>query len=266
MVRIAWRDSSCALLRTRHDLMHKVREFLLSATDLVFPPHCLLCRSFLPTVRRHLFCVECQSTMIDTSSIRCPTCARRAPEWLTSAQDCPSCRRRPPRFLTTICVGDYADALRTVILQSKKAQNEAWVMSAGSLLAERIEASGYGQSIDQIVPLPSHTLRRFRRWYNTAELLACEVAKSVKLDLLRNALKYTRPTYKQGTLSRNQRLANLHGSMRLSEMASLKGSRVLLVDDVITSGSTANEAARVCLRAGATEVRLAVVARGSGQI
>lgn len=251
-------------LRGRHDLSRQVRPILNLGLDLVFPPQCLLCRSDLPFNREHLFCGKCEPQLVDLESHRCPVCARRGPVWLETRGDCPNCRRYPPQIDRTLCLGDYHGLLREVVIRGKRAQNEAWVMAAGKLLGNAIARRGFAISVQTVIPMPTHRSRRIQRWYNAAELLAGEVARSNRLDLQRNVLKYNRSTRKQGTLSRHQRIKNVHRSMSMVGRRKLTGLNVLLIDDVMTSGATANEAARVCKVAGAREVHVAVIARGAG--
>lgn len=164
------------------------------------------------------------------------------------------------------CLGTYAGLIRQAVLEVKKAQNEPIVMGLGQLLGGRLKELSVGRDVDLVIPMPAHRLRRFRRWYNAAELLAEPVARLNRLELRRNLLKYTRSTQKQGTLTTAQRAANVQGAMKVVNVSRLRERHVLLVDDVMTTGATANEAARVCLLAGAASVRVAVVARGAGAL
>ena len=250
----------------RHGWVSEVRPFLMQCLDLLFPPCCLLCQQELPSSdgMRPLFCTGCMGQLTDRSSARCPCCAMIAPFWLSSREDCPACRQRQPAFTEAYCLGTYAGLLRQAVLQLKKAQNEPMVMGLGQVLASRLHELPIAPEVDLVLPMPAHRLRRFRRWYNAAELLAEPVARSHRLELQRNLLQYIRPTRKQGTLTTAQRAANVRGAMRVRRSERLRGKHVLLVDDVMTTGSTANEAARICRHAGAASVRVAVIARGTG--
>ncbi|HEY3930483.1 MAG TPA: phosphoribosyltransferase family protein [Candidatus Koribacter sp.] len=115
-----------------------------------------------------------------------------------------------------------------------------------------------------IVPVPLHPARRRSRGYNQAELIAKFALRELRdprLMLAPKVLVRTRFTESQTGFTREQRRHNLHGAFAVPDRAHLRGRRVLLVDDVLTTGATADECSRILLRAGAEQVLVATVAR-----
>lgn len=140
---------------------------------------------------------------------------------------------------------------------------EVWV---GALLADFLtqglrDPRLKGRSFDAVVPVPLHPLRRREREFNQAEVLSRELARKNNLAFC-EALERLRYTVTQTHFDRRRRMQNLRGAFGLRRNASVQGKDLLLVDDVLTTGSTLDECARVLLTAGARSVRALTVARG----
>ena len=133
-------------------------------------------------------------------------------------------------------------------------------LAAGALLAQLIVANLEAPAADVIVPVPLHRARLGRRGYNQALELAKPLAVAWRLPLAAAVLRRVRATAPQSELTAVQRRRNLRGAF-VADAGAVHGRRVLLVDDVITTGSTANEAAKTLLAAGALEVRVLAAAR-----
>jgi len=119
-------------------------------------------------------------------------------------------------------------------------------------------------SIDAVVAVPHHWWRRFRRHVNSADILANRLARKLGVPLLREALHKVRRTPRQVTLPASKRRTNLRNAFAAELPEKLQSATLLLVDDVLTTGTTAHEASKVLLSAGAGKVVVAVVARGVG--
>jgi ComF family protein len=122
--------------------------------------------------------------------------------------------------------------------------------------ADRFRALG----VRVVIPVPLHWRRRFRRGYNQAETLAAAVARQLGVEHRPAWLRRVRPTASQVQLAESDRRTNVRGVFRAARGARLTGQTVLLVDDVLTTGSTAGEAARALRQAGAAAVHVAVLA------
>jgi ComF family protein len=114
---------------------------------------------------------------------------------------------------------------------------------------------------DLLTPVPLHALRLWRRQFNQAAALATEISRQTGKPCDLTALRRVKATSSQVGLSRTQRAENVQGAFRIAEGAALRGLNVVLIDDVLTSGATANASSRALLRAGAKRVDVLVFAR-----
>jgi ComF family protein len=133
--------------------------------------------------------------------------------------------------------------------------------TVGHLLADRLAAQLSDDLPDLIVPIPKHWLRRVLRGTNTSEVLAETLSGRLRRPAALAALRQCRPTRKQSLLGRSERQQNVAGALQLAKAYDFDKAHVLIVDDIMTTGATANEAARVLARAGAQRITVAVVAR-----
>ena len=127
-------------------------------------------------------------------------------------------------------------------------------LSAPLLLAEKFD------DIDYIVPVPLHYRRFFKRGYNQSEVIASMLAKQLNKPY-KNLLKRTRSTQRQATLSREERLKNLQGAFAVKKPAHVSGKKILLVDDVLTTGATLHACAEALQQAGSAELLVFTLAR-----
>jgi predicted amidophosphoribosyltransferase len=198
---------------------------------------------------------------------------------------CPDCRRLRPKFEATVAVGAYDGILADLVTRLKYARDASCAWPLGELLADTVEQWPPAAGVERIVPVPLRFFRRVHRGFNQAELLAAAVARRLGLPLDRFLLRGARGTAPQAGLTRSRRLQSRRGAYRITDLARLLapglarlpgrwgirtgrwlrpravGRTVLLVDDVMTTGATASEAARVLRAAGAARVLVAVVAR-----
>jgi ComF family protein len=151
--------------------------------------------------------------------------------------------------------------LREAILRTKSSAGEPLAEMLGRVLAERIAAATQAAGIDLVVPIPLHWRRRWVRRYNQAEAVARELAGSLGIPLLTACLRRVTTTVQHAQPSATARRDNVRGAFRHNPRASVASRKVLLVDDVMTTGSTADEAARELKRAGSVTVVAAVLAR-----
>lgn len=154
--------------------------------------------------------------------------------------------------------------MQQAVLWMKQRVHEPLTQAMGWVLADRMTERCRGEEWDRIVPVPMHWWRRLRRGVHPARVLAEAVGQRLSIPVTPSLLLCRRPIRKQGTLSPAERQRNVRGAFRTSATHDITDEKILLVDDVMTTGATANEAARMLRRAGAREVTVAVVARGLG--
>jgi ComF family protein len=232
-----------------------------AALDLLLPPHCVVCNA--PVEAPGLLCADC---FRQTGFITEPFCARCGVPFAHAALGgaehlCPGCRTAPPSFGRARAALRYDAQGRRLILPFKHADRTELV----SVLAPRMARAGAEllRDADVLVPVPLHRARLFWRRYNQAALLAQSVGRIAGRPCLADALVRVRATASLGEKSAADRAAEVAGAfaVRPSRAARLKGRRVLLVDDVMTSGATANACAEVLLAAGAASVDVLAAAR-----
>jgi ComF family protein len=190
----------------------------------------------------------------------CAACDAPVPE---RAVFCPVCARAvvrvAPRGAPAIAFAAYGGALAAAIRRFKFAGRPDLARPLGHLL--RRAARDAAASADRVVPVPLHARRLAERGYNQAALLARHAADELGVPLDARALVRLRDTPQQANLVREARLANVARAFRARPPAALRGGRVLLVDDVATTGATLEACRDALLEAGAAEVTALVVAR-----
>ncbi len=170
------------------------------------------------------------------------------------------CRLGLTGFNTVYTFGSYEDTLRELIHLFKYRQVRPLAKPLGALIARTIPRE---HRFDLIVPMPLHWQKRWSRGYNQSELLANEVARRWGVPVA-NIVRRVKATAPQAGLSNSKRRLNVRGAFAARK--SIKGLRVLLIDDVLTTGATASACAKVLKRAGASHVAVAAVARTDRRI
>lgn len=204
--------------------------------DILFPPKCALCRKLLEENETDL----CRSCRVDT------------PEY-------PFGKRKLQFLDSFVAVWYYEESVRRALLRYKFYGGRNLARPFGRLLAMRLLRE-YPEGFDVVTWIPISRTRKFRRGYDQCELLARVVGQELGLSPV-PTLKKTRNNRQQSRIhGEAQRRANVLGVYRLVDADAVKGKRVLLLDDILTTGATAGEAARVLLTAGASEVHCAAVA------
>ena len=220
-------------------------------------PGCAVCDTPLDEPTRGPVCAACWAEVRPFTPPLCTHCGDPLPSWrvisIRSAA-CPRCRRLPTAISQSRAIGGYEGALRSIIHALKYDKRQ----SLARPLAERLrhECSDTLAGADLAVPVPLHRSRFHARGFNQAEAIACALGLPV-----RNLLRRVRRTGPQTDLPAARRHANVRGAFALTRRARVAGLRIILVDDVSTTGATLEACARVLREAGATEVRAVTAAR-----
>jgi len=224
--------------------------------ELLLPPSCSLCGRLLPRGSVAVFCPGCRKHMPPLPPARCSRCALPFATSVPMQHLCGTCLRESnPAFATVHAAGRYEGLLRTAIGRFKY----AGAVGLDRPLADLILAACDLPTVDLLVPVPLHHDRLRRRTYNQSLLLARLLAARLQRPVAADLLRRNRATPPQQGLPADVRRRNLRGAFALA--ADPAGSRVLLVDDVLTTGSTARECSRVLRAGGASGVDVAVIAR-----
>ena len=229
-----------------------------------FPSDCRLCSTPLTNISRLPVCPSCLLAMVPLEGSTCEVCGERDSDVsISQKQICSACQESRPHFFKAAAYGAYDGQLRDLIHLLKYEQVEPAAGVLGRMLAEAIHKLGPIADSILVVPVPLCRSKRRQRGFNQAELIAQAALKgrTWHCELRADVLERTRPTVSQIGLTRAQRIENVRGAFRVPHLNRVVGRTVLVVDDVLTTGTTASECARILRRAGAEEVWVATVAR-----
>jgi ComF family protein len=248
-----------------HHFRRGAARFATAGLDLLFPPHCAHCRSGLPPSRDGLLlCADCRRLLAPESWPCCPRCGAAGSTEGGPSGGCQLCQKTALKFDTVITLGSYHGELRKVVLRMKRPSAESLSAAMAGLLALRRGRQLADFHADLIAPVPMYWARRLRRGTNSPEMLARRLGRSLGVPVGRRVLARCRNTLPQANLSPRERFRNVRGAFRTRAGYHLEGLRVLLVDDILTTGATCSEAAKMLKQAGASMVAAAVVARAQG--
>ncbi len=227
--------------------MHPVKQLINQIMNQSIPGSCLLCASDCGT---GLICRNCEADLPLSSIAHCPQCG----EQTTHGERCGACLIEAPHFDRTIALYSYEFPIDKIIRSFKYGHQLAVANWIGQRLSLRIDAP-----IDVIVPLPLHPERLRERGFNQSVEIAAVIGKCLNLPVHRSTLKRSRATPHQTGLLPKERKKNVRGAFECN--ADYSNKTILLLDDVMTTGATLNECARVLKQHGATSVIAAVAAR-----
>jgi ComF family protein len=228
--------------------------------NLIFPDDCRICEQPLTNITRIPVCPACLALPKPLQAeFFCRAC--RTPfvdDYPLDEYDlCTVCREGLANFDAAYSFGSYEGTLQQLIHLFKYAKVETLGQPLSRFLLQALPLEA---NFDLIIAMPMHWRKRWERGFNQAELLAAPVARRYGLPLANN-LRRARYTRSQAGLTESGRRENLRGSFRLHRPERIKGKRILLIDDVFTTGSTLRAAAAILKSAGAAHVAALTLAR-----
>ena len=233
------------------------RQWVTAALDLVFPPLCPVCDGSLGTGRRDPLCGACWEGFERIAPPWCRCCG--APLGIEGL--CGDCRSRRPRFAYARAAVLYGDLVREAIHAFKFGGQRGLAAPLGDLLAGLGLSALPGGVPDVLVPVPLHPRRARERGFNQALLLARRLEGVWGVPAATDALRRVALTRPQTELAAPERRRNVRDAFAVRRPELIAGRHVVLVDDVLTTGATAGECARILTRAGAATVGVVTVAR-----
>lgn len=238
-----------------------VSRWFSAAADLIWPRDCLVCDSpVTDDVPAGCVCAGCRIALFADEKACCPRCTSTLGPHVDATDGCPRCRDEKFAFAGAVRIGEYDGRVRDAVLRMKDSAGEPLAETLGRFWAESRYDDLALDSPQAIVPVPLHWRRRWSRGYNQSDALARGIAVGLEIPAHTRWLARTRPTPTQVEQSPAQRWENVRGAFRVRRRAAVSGVRILLVDDVLTTGATASAAAQALRDAGAAQVRVAVVA------
>ena len=231
-----------------------MRPVLKALLDLLYPPSCLACTKVLPGPEG-FFCEACDTALERLPPACCRTCAEPG---AFPGDACPRCRASPPPFSRAWAPFAHEGPVARAVHRFKYEDHPNLAGPLAELLAD--EARGFlAQAPELVVALPLHKRRYHTRKYDQAQLLAGALARATGRKAPVGLLTRQRETQRQVGLSEAERAQNVAGAFTASSRVA--GQRVLLVDDVFTTGATARAAASALRDAGASHVEMLTLAR-----
>ena len=233
--------------------------------DCLYPRRCPVCGEIV-VPKGALICPDCEKQISWVDGAVCQSCGRQLSD--ETAEYCPDCMRRRHSFDGGIALCNYNDAARTSMAKIKYQGRREYLDYYGQVFVKRLGRKIAGFHPDVLVPVPVHPARKKKRGFNQAEVLAERISEEleqqyhIRIPVCPELLSRTKKTLPQKDLSAAERLKNLEGAFEAGTVP--PGiRRVLLVDDIYTTGSTADTCAKALKQAGVRKVYIATACIGN---
>ncbi|MBN2688741.1 MAG: ComF family protein [Deltaproteobacteria bacterium] len=238
-----------------------IRNSGAAVIEIVFPSRCVVCGDFLDDGISRPFCMNCLSGFHLIASPHCTRCGIPFSDLQGEDHLCGKCLSSEQFFSMARALGRYEDTLMTAIHTFKYGRN----IPVGTALGRMMACGTYGglslEDFSLILPVPLHPKRLRERGFNQSGILAREIARKQSLSVDYESLERTIDTEPQTALRKTERSRNIRGAFNVRNRHTIKGKKILLIDDVFTTGSTVRECARVLLANGAEDVAVLTLAR-----
>lgn len=230
----------------RNSLVFKsIRSGFISIIEYFFPPRCLFCNALLNIGTPIYICGECADRIgYYNNNIN----SLKLPESIETYCD------------GMVCIGQYKDTLKISLKRFKFSNKPSYYRGFGKLLALKLQNSMQYERIDLMVSVPLHKSRQRRRGYNQSELIAKYAANQLGIPYKSNVLIKMTDSRSQSTLRREERLFNVQGLFKVVNAEAVNNKNILIIDDIITTGSTVNQCSKALKEAGARSVIAGAVA------
>lgn len=239
-----------------------LRAWLNAGLALVYPEVCQLCGAARATPAEGFVCIGCRARIRFIEQPFCERCGRPYEGEITGTFECPNCRQRELHFRHARSAVVANDVMLDVIHRYKYSRAMWFEPFLAELFVRAAAPELAKERWDLIVPVPLYPARQREREFNQAERLAKCLSAATHIPVNKRLLRRVRPTCTQTVLSRDEREENVRNAFAMRRSRGLKGERIVLVDDVLTTGATTSACAGILRAAKAGDVCVWTVARG----
>ncbi len=238
--------------------------FITGIIDIVFPPRCLACGAFLRLHPPPSLCEKCMQGIGFISPPLCPRCGMPFEGGQGSEHLCDQCIAEEKPFAVARSMARYEGSLHDAIQKFKYRGKTGIGTALGNILADFVSGVWDMRAFDLVIPAPLHISRLRERGFNQAVILSQPISRRFRIPLDFSSLQRIRFTPPQVGMGRHERSFNVKGAFAVKNHLAVVGKRILLVDDVYTTGSTLTECSHVLADAGAAAVAVLTLARTIG--
>ena len=225
--------------------------------DVLYPPRCPLCGEAMPVGQK--IHPECIGKIQRITGHRCAKCGKPTDP---GERLCSDCAETPHRFNAGFGAFVYDGVIRDAILAMKFRGKKEYADMLGLLTAREAETFLRMNHTQYLVPVPMHRKKKRMRGFNQAEVLAVRIGQYTGIPVLKDVLVRTRGTAAMKALDTGERRKNLSGAFRVNGRSPIAGKSLCLIDDIYTTGATADACAEACFAAGAARVVIVTIGTG----
>jgi len=239
-----------------------LRGFFKGMKDLIYPNCCLACKNKIgPDEKQDLICLRCWEKLERNLPPFCVSCGRRLDKYRIVKNICSGCLKSKFHFDRAFSPCAYTGTIKKLIHEFKYCGKDYLGETLARLMNEFIQDYRLPiEYLDFIIPVPLHKSRMREREFNQAQVLSEQVAKKFGKEVLADVLIRNRPTRTQTDLAFEERQKNVERSFTVKSPGLIKGSNLLLIDDVLTTGATSSQAAKALKDSGARIVLVMTLA------
>jgi ComF family protein len=237
--------------------MKRLNMLVRTLLDFIYPPHCAICEAYIDGGTERIVCPVCWGKVHLMVSPRCGRCGKTVE---TPVEVCPTCERWEHSFSRARTAARFEGVVQDLVHLMKYQGKCSIAKRLGATLADSMRDDSTIGQIDLLLPVPLHPSRERERGYNQSALIARALGEDLGIPVEERLLQRIRNTKTQTQLNAFDRAVNVAGAFRVKNPESVVGRSLALVDDVMTTGATADACASALIAAGASQVTLLVVA------
>ena len=243
----------------------KLKKGQRNNSGTIYPSKCPFCGEIVSAGKKHStehngICKACREKLPYIGEVRCMCCGKPLTD--PAEEYCYDCTRQKHLFVDGRSLWVHKDAVENAVYAMKYQNRRIYGQTFGKEMAEHFLPYLWERKITLIVPVPLHSRRKRKRGFNQAEIVAKVLSENTGIAMDAGAVKRIKATSPQKELGDKGRKRNIRGAFAVQK--NVKGENIVLIDDIYTTGSTLDEAARVLKKAGAENVYFLTVSIGQG--